>query len=393
MKSIGITTIHNCQNNYGGALQCFALYEYLRSLGYLVEVIDLRTPIDRNFRYSVRYPCMRTDISPINYMMGRVKEMLGIRRFRKPKIQYPSFNSTACERFNDFNARVKLSKPYFYIPDLYKNPPQYDIYITGSDQLWNPTQPYCLEPYFLTYVKDNSALKISYGTSIGLSEITDKEKELFKRWLSSYDAISVREEQARMLLQELIGQKIYRVPDPTFLLEPDEWLRLSVSPADKNYVLIFNLGQNESMIQAGIKIAKATGRKVKVIDQNYTFSEHPLVEVIEDAGPLEFIGLIRNAWLVLTNSFHCTVFSIITGTRNFYTYIAKETPLVSRGSRIVDLLAIYGLSDHIVHSLESIPSPNELNHITIDTVSTSHTIEMERHKGRDYIKMVLSMAK
>ena len=393
MKSIGITTIHNCQNNYGGALQCFALYEYLRSIGYNVEVIDLRTSADKDFRFSVRYPNMRMHISTINYMIGCIKEILGIRRFRKAKRYYLPLNPTACERFNDFNAKIKLSRPYFYIPDLYKNPPRYDIYITGSDQLWNPTQPYCLEPYFLTYVKDNNALKISYGTSIGITDITDREKKLFKRWLASYDAISVREEQARKMLQELTGQTIYRVPDPTFLLEPDKWLNLSVSPADKDYILIFNLGQNKHIIQIGIKIAQDTGRKVKVIDQNYSFPEHPLVEVVADAGPLEFIGLIRNAWLVLTNSFHCTVFSIITGTRNFYTYIAKEPPMVSRGSRIVDLLARYDLSNHIVYSLESIPSSSELNHITIDTVRTSHIIGIERNNGRDYIKMVLSAVK
>ena len=86
---------------------------------------------------------------------------------------------------------------------------------------------------------------------------------------------------------------------------------MSVIPQSKqDYVLVFNLGQNEEIIQTGVKIAQKLNFKLKVIDQTYSSPENSKVEVIADAGPLEFIGLIRNARLVLTNSFHCTVFSI-----------------------------------------------------------------------------------
>ena len=84
--------------------------------------------------------------------------MLGIRKLRNPNF-HPTWNAEAGKKFDLFNTQVRLSIPYTYIPDLYKNPPQYDIYISGSDQLWNPEQPYCLEPYFLTFVKNKKALK------------------------------------------------------------------------------------------------------------------------------------------------------------------------------------------------------------------------------------------
>ena len=390
MKSIGIITIHNCQNNYGGALQCFGLYEYLRSQGYPVEVIDLHRPNNADFIDSIRFRNMRSRRSFCSIAKGWIKELLGIRRLHNPHFR-PTWNPNAGERFAEFNSRVKISSPYCFIPDLYKNPPKYDVYISGSDQLWNPDQPYCIEPYFLTFVKDKKALKLSYGTSIGLPEISNKEKFLFRKWLSSYDEISVRERQACQLLESVTGRMIYRVPDPTFLIDSDEWIRMAVEPRSKqDYVLIFNLGQDESMIQTGIEIARKMICKVKVIDQNYSFPESQMVEVVADAGPLEFVGLIRYARLVLTNSFHCTVFSIITGTRNFYTYIAPES---NRGSRIVDLLDTFQLSDHIFNTMNTILSNAQLPNVEIDAVHMRNIMKQEQQIGREFLAKSLAIDK
>lgn len=390
MKSIGIITIHNCQNNYGGALQCFALYEYLRSQGYPVEVIDLHRPNNADFIYSIRFRKMRSHICALSLLKGWIKELLGIRQLHNPNFK-PTWNLEAGKRFNDFNARVKMSKPYCFIPDLYKNPPQYDVYISGSDQLWNPEQPYCIEPYFLTFVKDKKTLKLSYATSIGLSEINDKEKKVFHNWLSSYDRISVRENQACKLLESVTGRTIHRVPDPTFLIDPEVWKDMAIAPQSKqDYVLVFNLGQDEKIIKTGIEVAQKMNCKVKVIDQNYSFPKNNKIEVIANAGPLEFIGFIQHARLVLTNSFHCTVFSIITGTRNFYTYIAPEN---NRGSRIVDLLKTYQLSDHIVYSMDSILSNARLTNIEIDTTLTQNIMKQEQQIGRNFLMNSIAISK
>ena len=386
MKSIGIITIHNCQNNYGGALQCFALYYYLQSLGVNVEVIDLHRPNNIDFIDSVRFREMRSSIGIRAFIKGWLKEIFGIKKLRNTKY-YKKYNRVAEERFMTFNAKVKMSSPYCYIPDLYRNPPQYDIYISGSDQLWNPEQPYCLEPYFLTFVKDKNSKKISYGTSIGLTKLRSSEIKSFKRWLSSYDFISVREQQACDLLESMMLRPIERVPDPTFLLNQKVWNEMAKSPQDsQHYILIFYLGHNEEMIKKGIEIAQRKGCKVKVIDQNYSYLYNPFVEVVADAGPLEFIGLIKNAWLVLTNSFHCTVFSIIMGARNFYTYIAPDS---SRGSRIEDLLKIFQLSNHIVTSVNAIPSFEQLNLITIDSSLTKTIMKQEQQIGRTFLERAI----
>ena len=391
MESIGLITIHNSRNNYGSALQSFGLYEYLRSQGYLVEIIDLHRPnAHPDYIMSPKYTFMRSKTSPLHYIKARTLELLGKRHHFDPKAG-ANLNSQAVKKFNEFNSRIKLSKSYAYIPDLYKRPPEYDAYISGSDQLWNPTQPYCIEPYFLTFVKNRHALKLSYATSIGITDLFDKEKILFKKWLSTYDTISVREQQAADLLREITGRDIKRVPDPTFLLEPKQWKTIAVSqPGQEKYILVFSLGKNYEIVKKAIELADAFSCKVKVIDQNYSFPPHDRVEPITDAGPCDFIGLIKDAYIAITDSFHCTVFSLITGIRNFYTYISPES---DRGSRIVDLLKIYGLENHIVNYLSDIPDPEKLSKEEIDTAEIYAIMEKERQTGRRFLREALSIKK
>jgi hypothetical protein len=390
VKSIGIITIQNSQNNYGGVLQCFALYEYLRQSGYDCEVIDLHRPNQADFIDSIKFRPMRQSYGWKAMIKGSIYEMLGIRKLRNPNF-HPTWNAEAGKKFDLFNTQVRLSIPYTYIPDLYKNPPQYDIYISGSDQLWNPEQPYCLEPYFLTFVKNKKALKISYATSIGVTELQDNEKNKFRKWLSSYDAISVREPIACKMLKEITQREIERVPDPTFLLSPDMWINMATTPiVSSPYILVFSLFQEKSLLQKAVELAQEANMKVVVIDQNYLNSPHDSIIVVDNAGPCDFIGLIRQAALVLTDSFHCSVFSIITGTRNFYTYIAPNN---QRGSRIIDLLKLYNLSDHLLSDIANLISYKSIENIKIDIQHTHYIMQQEQTIGRDFLNKSIHIQK
>lgn len=147
-------------------------------------------------------------------------------------------------------------------------PPVYDVYITGSDQLWNPTQRFCLEPFFLTFAP-NDAVKISYASSIGISSLTNREKNDFKRWLPSYNAISVREKQAQKMLNEiLIGKNVFQVSDPTFLLDRDFWKKMAIVPANREpYILLFPLMHDVYLLKFAIRMAHESGKKLVVVDQ------------------------------------------------------------------------------------------------------------------------------
>ena len=382
MKKVGIITIHNSPN-YGACLQSYALYRYIQQQGNDVEIIDLHRPFAyEDYIPSKKYvSCRSVKRSLLSKIKGNVKRFIGIKT-KSPSLYSPS----AINKFDEFNSVIKLSKPYRGIDELYANPPLYDLYISGSDQLWNPTQAYCLEPYFLTFVPKGQGKKISYETSVGITDLRDNEKKDFAKWLNLYDDISVREYQAQSLLQGLLAdKKVNQVADPTFLLDPKEWKNMAVKPKQSMYILMFTLQHRPEILEYCLLLSKQSGLPLielgqvqpEVLDGSYT--------AVKDAGPKEFLGYIENAELVITDSFHCTVFSLIMGANNFYTYIA---PTNQRGSRIIDLLNTYQTIEHLL-------SP-DLN-VSFDTLMGSQIphqkvnmiMKLERNRSRDFINKYL----
>lgn len=382
MKKVGIITIHNSPN-YGACLQSYALYQYIQQQGNDVEIIDLHRPFAyEDFVPSKKYCCSRpVKRSLLSRIKRNVKNVIGI----KPK-RRSLYSPTAIKKFDDFNSVIKLSKPYRGVDELYANPPLYDLYISGSDQLWNPTQAYCLEPYFLTFVPEGQGMKISYATSVGITDLRDNEKKDFAKWLNLYDGISVREYKAQSLLQRLLeDKKVNQVADPTFLLDPMEWKNMAVKPKQSKYILMFTLQHRPEILEYCLQLSKQSGLPLielgqvqpDVLDGSYT--------AVKDAGPREFLGYIENAELVITDSFHCTVFSLIMEANNFYTYIA---PTNQRGSRIIDLLGTYNLKKHLLPiSLNS--SFDTLMLETINKKVVSDIMKNERERSRLFINQYL----
>ena len=375
---IGIITIHNSPN-YGACLQSFALYKYLDQQGHDVEIIDLHRPIaNEDYIPSKKYIASRAPQKSNSAKFKTwVKQILGVKHTTASL-----YSEEALAKFEEFNSVIKLSRPYKGIDEFYDNPPIYDLYISGSDQLWNPTQAYCIEPYFLTFVPKGQGKKISFATSIGITDLRENEKENFKKWLESYDSISVREKQAQNLLQELMpNKKIEQVADPTFLLSPDYWKKLAVTPKTKGYILMFTLKHNPTILDYCLKIGNESGLRVVVLGQIQPDCIDDSYEAVKDAGPKEFLGYIANAEMVITDSFHCTVFSLIMGAKNFYTYIA---PTNNRGSRIVDLLETYKLRDHLLNTTLNTDYKSLIKN-TIDRNHILHIIEIEQNKGIRFI--------
>lgn len=371
---VGIITVHNSPN-YGACLQAYALWKYISQKADC-EIIDLYRPYQKDYIPSTRFHPMRDNAQPPQKKIKRlIKKLLNY----TPKC----FSTEVKAKFDEFNSQIKLSKTYKGIDELYANPPQYDLYISGSDQLWNPSQPYCMEPYFLTFVP-RTAKKISYATSVGISELKDKEKKLFKEWLSSYDVISVRERQAKWLLESFMDRKdIVQVADPTFLLDVDEWQRMAVYPnTRKSYILLFILSYSEPLIQYALKLGKESGLRLVVVNQLQPLCTDGSYDSVTDAGPREFLGYIANADMVMTDSFHGTVFSIIMGAKNFYTYIS---PSNKRGSRIIDLLDTFGLQNHLL-SAELDRSYDELAQNGIDRSEELDTIRKIQADGRSFLE-------
>ncbi len=383
MKKIGIITIHNSPN-YGACLQSYALYRYIKDYGDDAEIIDLHRPYAyEDFVPSKKYTCSRPrKTSMMTKVKKAVKSVVGIKD-KHVKLYSP----TAIRKFDEFNSDIKLSRPYRGIDELYANPPHYDLYISGSDQLWNPTQAYCIEPYFLTFVPKGHGQKISYATSVGITDLWDNEKNNFTRWLKEYDGISVREFQAQNLLQGLFGdeKKVYQVADPTFLLDPEIWWNMAQKPSQSKYILMFTLQHRPEILDYCLLLSKQSGLPLIALGQVQPDVSDGSYLAVKDAGPKEFLGYIQNAEMVITDSFHCTVFSLIMGAKNFYTYIA---PTNHRGSRITDLLSIYELNEHLLPtSLDS--SYSALSENTLDRNLIISTMEKERERSRTFLNKYL----
>ena len=338
---IGIITIHNSPN-YGACLQSYALYKYIVNQRLECELIDLKRPIHDGY---VESP----DFRPYYIYKESVwKKAKGFaKRFLKPQsVSKESTNPKRIIKFNEFNKEIKYSTPYYSIDSLYDNPPSYDVYISGSDQLWNPEQPFPIEPYFLTFVRNSSAKKISYASSIGISSLDSRQIKDFSHWLSSYDAISVREPDAAKILQPHLKQKIEIVADPTFLLDVNEWKLLARDYSERGYILCFMLSFQPALLSEALRVANDLSKKLIVIGQRNIPKDKRYI-LIDDAGPKEFLGLIKSSDCVFTDSFHGTVFSILLGIRNFFSYVAKGN---RRASRLETLLSSLGLLDRIIRN-------------------------------------------
>lgn len=374
MIKVGIITVHNSPS-FGASLQSYALYRYLLNQGVECSIIDLYRPANDGFKSSKKY---------ISYKEKKRSFLKKIRSFVKRIIKGSSskrsWKHVSKMKFDEFNSVIRKSKPYYCIDDLYLNPPQYDIYISGSDQLWNPDQPYCVEPYFLTFV-NNGGRKISYASSIGLSGLKDAIANDYKKWLADFDAIAVREKTAQQIVHSLLHRDVPLVLDPTFLLDKEVWEAELIPPSKTNYILLFTLGSNESLANIAYRYAQEKG--FQIIGIGNWENSWPYIKKCDDIGPREFLGFIKNAEAVFTDSFHGTVFSIIFGVKRIIPYVSKTS---KRGSRIVDLLRLFNL-DHLLVSEEMSIEIDE-----IDWTKVVVLLNRYKEKSRGYLEWAMNQA-
>lgn len=368
-KKVIILTVQKAPN-YGASLQAYALYKFISNKGCDTQVMDLLRPVHKGYKaekgfYSFKYLdeglCEKIKRTLIRPTKTNIQRFLGTNHSFQVMRKYAKEIRTRKERFAEFDDMISYTKPYT-IKELYSNPPIADVYITGSDQLWNPTQPYPLEPFFLTFAKGKGK-RISYATSIGVSELSDFVKSKFRKWLVGYDALSLREESAVDIIQELTDAPVERCCDPTFLIEKEEWNHL----ADKRlieepYILIFTLAHSQELYEYGCKLREKTGLKLVVLTDPLPSKETVNEHCIVDAGPRQWLSLIKYADVVLTNSFHGSVFSVI-----FHKQV-KTIIQNNRGTRIINLFKELDMNDCLLDSanINGIGIPS-INYAEVDT--------------------------
>ena len=291
-KRVGIITFHRVYN-YGAVIQAYSLQKCIEVYGYKTEIIDFSREIQRDY----------TDV---------ISKKNGIKRFVKSLMLLPLLaeRKTRKKRFDDFiNCDLKISKESYHSEEVLKQiSSSYDAYVCGSDQIWNPLKRSDFsQAYMLDFAEKN---KISYAPSIGTAG--ENELSKYKELLKDFKAISCREEGGAYILQRMTKKNVPVVLDPTLLVEKKEILALTRVVHSEPYLFYYSLDgyENRSRNMDILNIlAEKFGLKLKIITPEWPYHKKVGEDII-DAGPKEFLTLIRNAALICTNSFHGTALAI-----------------------------------------------------------------------------------
>lgn len=370
---IGIMTI-NSAYNYGCVLQAWSLQKYLEKEGHEAFIINYRIPeIDNVYRLFQERE--RFSFRPLNQLYN------GLRHIKFNLTQKPRIKKAA--KFEHFiNEVMNTTRVYSSFRELEEGEAgkEYDVLITGSDQVWNGSITKGLKPAYFLAFDHSGKKKLAYAASIGKLELMKAERDFFQEYLKEYDRIAVREESAKQLIAPLVKQPVSVVVDPTLLLEKSDFDAMK-QPArfKKPYILVHVIGKDKDLKAIVNQVSEQTGLPVV---QNRMAKQFPNeLGRFADAGPEEFIGLIEGAELVITNSFHATVFSIIYG-RNFITIPHKMYP-----ERMVNLLQITGLEDHLIASAEELPE--QTSQLMPDYKKVWERLARRQEESREFLKDAL----
>lgn len=326
LKKIGIMTIHTTYN-YGAVLQAYATEAFYNAQGYDAELVDYTNDhIQEQLKLFYKQ-----DGKIKGYFITFIRNTV-FGRLHYYKKAFGNIKNTC--RFSN--------KHYSTLSEL--DSTNYDVLVAGSDQLWNPLISGELDPAF--FLQFGNSRKISVASSVGSSKLNDKELLKVKDYLKSFDAISVREEFAKEQLQPLTSKEIKILLDPTLLLSREHWIHeVAVnskfySTKEKYIVTYFAGGNKDSHRKIIREYAEKFNLPVWTIQySNYSWKESS--RKILGASMEDFVALIANASLVITDSFHGVAFSVNLGT-DFVALTNKANPV-----RVKALLEKIGITERI----------------------------------------------
>lgn len=353
-KTVGIMTFHWAAN-YGAVLQSWALQKFLCNEGYQAEVIDY---VPQDLKQSLIKCFLTRRLSKMKSRISEYRKEKKIKLFRATQIHTSG---------NHYNNSISLMN----------NAPEYDVYLSGSDQIWNPS--FTMERseginkcYYLGFAK-NEKRRVAFSSSFGCSEISDGMKNAIKPELQKYYRLSVREMSGVEILNSMQLSAVCTA-DPTFLLHVDEYKSLfQIKKNKKNSLYAYVLhGQYDYLKSISKNIAS-------LLDLEIEREAECTVE--------EWLNYIYTAEFVITNSFHCVVFSLL-----FHTpFLAFDVKGMKMSDRLVTLLERVGLSECFV-SIDDMNATSDNFSIALETIdwqSVDDRVEMMRKEAISYLKEAL----
>lgn len=344
MKPIGLVTCYS-HHNYGSMLQAYATEMIMQQMGLPFQTIAYTKP--RNYMTVNKYLYYLKKLLIADWNM-----YLGKRRIAKIKAKNPEFRKNGEERdrmFDDF------ARDFFHTSACPRNRKEleamaanYSAFLVGSDQLWRTDS--VEHGYFTLEWVPDGIRKVAYSTSIGVKEVPWFQVKKNKWFMNRFDHIALREQSACDLVYKLTGRKVQVVLDPTLLFTGEQWMEIQQKEPLTNgkYIFCYLLGNNPSQREFIKRVKDKTGYKIVALLHldDYVPSDDAFAdEAPYNVGPCEFLNYIRNAEFVFTDSFHCSVFSILYK-KNFFTFSRfAENAKQSTNTRIDNLLHITGLED------------------------------------------------
>lgn len=350
--------------NYGAVLQSLALKKTVESYGYECEVIN--------------YKCEMVEkvASPFYINSFSLKDILIFLLQIKMRICKNKKFSEFSKKYLDTDKKILDSLTIEEISD------SYDVYITGSDQVWNYEITGLDKNYFLDFASKEKC-RVSYAASFGVAQIPENMKNNYKELLSNIENISVREEEGAKIVKELTGKDAALCIDPVFLLNKEEWSKYVDEPNIlSDYILVYSINKTDCY-----KIAEeiAAQTNCKIVGLQVPLSTRTKCTRIQTESPAEYLGWFYNAKYVVTDSFHGTAFSAIFE-KKFIVCVGGQAG--KRFSRQRTLLSTLKLENRICTAKDYQKIYHEIDYSKVRT-----SIEEANKASMEYLDSVLNIEK
>ena len=359
-----VFTVTYYTNNYGSALQAYALQSKIRELGGQAVIVAPEAK-----------QTGKTPIEKLRFYFRKEKHyglFLKIRRSVQKRLY--------AKRTKKINTFIRTNAEIVPYRDALE-PMQSDecVLMAGSDQIWSTLNHPIDGFYLFNGISNPRAKKVSYAASIGISEISEEQKKYYRSVLSPFDVVSFRESHALELLKPVLSnEEVRQDVDPTLLFDGSFWARLaSRDRPEKPYLFVYMLRPDSRMIEIARRLARAKGLEIVYI--GLYSNRYPKVRTVTDAGVEDFLSYLYHADTVVTNSFHGTVFSLL-----FHkSFVSLKLDATS--SRAENLLKIAGLEDHLITGVEE----SDIAFGSYDWPAIDGRLENQRQRSISYLRSVI----
>lgn len=353
--------------NYGSLLQAIATQKVIEKIGHECKIINYIRDDESYSKHEITL--LKRKPNWYNNLLKRYVYLV----LRQPE------SILSGRKFEEYQKiYLKLTKKFTTKEQMKNDKPIADIYMTGSDQVWGPTEDGTYDSSYCLSFTDNRDKRIAYAASFGHTKMTEQLKVYYKKWLSRYKYISVREDSAIELLKNIDIQS-KQVLDPTLLLRKTDWEEYIDKKINKKYILIYQIHNDPKLNKYAKKLAKE--KNLSLIRISTAF--HQIIrggKFIWTPTIGTFLSYIKNTECLITDSFHGTAFAI-----NFNINFIEVLPNNNTGTRNVSILKLTGLSDRILKDGNDISLIDK----KIDYYMVNKILDEKRKESIDILKYMI----